>query len=46
MFWISGVWDKRIQHRVIGFSGLMLLFMVGNLAAVASGAPFLNRFMF
>ena len=46
MFWIGGVWDKRIQHRVIGFGGLMLLFMVGHVAAVVSGAPFFNHWMF
>ena len=43
MFWIGGVWDKRIQHKVVGFTGLMLLYLVGHIAVVASGAPFLNR---
>ncbi|MEO8611930.1 MAG: hypothetical protein ABI690_28790 [Chloroflexota bacterium] len=46
MFWIGGIWDKRVQHKVVGFSGLMLLFIIGHVAAVITGAPFASRFLF
>lgn len=46
MFWISGVWDATMKHRVIGFTGIMLLFLVAYLGAVASGSPFIVRLIF
>jgi len=46
MFWIGGVWDERVKHRVVGCLGLMFLFLVAYAGAATSGAPFFVRALF
>ncbi len=46
MFWISGVWDPRMKHRLIGGLGLMSLFLVAYVGAAINGAPFFVRLLF
>jgi len=46
MFWIGGVWDARMQHRLVGCLGIMFLFLVAYAGAVRSGAHFFVRVMF
>jgi len=36
-FWMSGVWDATMKRRMIGFLGMMFLFLVIYLGALASG---------
>jgi hypothetical protein len=46
MFWISGVWDPRMKHRLIGFFGIMSLLLVAYVGALVSGEPFILRLIF
>jgi hypothetical protein len=46
MFWIGGVWDPRLRHRIVGGLGLMSLFLVAYIGARLSGEPFFLRFLF
>lgn len=46
MLWMGGVWDARMNHRLVGFTGIAALLLVAKLAAAASGGPFVFRFIF
>lgn len=46
MFWLSGVWDARMKHRMVGFVGIMMLLLVGYVGAAVSGEPFFFRLIF
>jgi hypothetical protein len=43
VFLFSGVWDAKLKQRVVGFTGLFILFMVGYFGALASGFPIAIR---
>jgi hypothetical protein len=42
MFWFGGVWDPRMKHRVIGFAGIMAVFLIAYFAALANGTQFIR----
>jgi hypothetical protein len=44
MIAFSGVWDARLQRKVVAFIGLMTLFGIAYIGALASGFPILIRF--
>jgi hypothetical protein len=46
MFWISGVLDPRMQHRLVGGMGLLSLFIVAHIGAAINGQPFFFRLFF
>ncbi|MBZ0280582.1 MAG: hypothetical protein K8L97_07550 [Anaerolineae bacterium] len=41
-FWMSGVWDATMKRRMVGFLGVLLLFLVAYLGAAASGVTLLR----
>jgi len=46
MFWISGVWDPRMKHRLVGCLGILSLFLVAYAGAAMSGSHFFVRVLF
>lgn len=45
MLWIGGVWDARMNHRLVGFLGLVALFLVAAAGAAINGV-YLFRVIF
>lgn len=43
MFLFSGVWDARIERRVIGFAGIFLVFVLAYIGALVSGTQLTLR---
>jgi hypothetical protein len=46
MFWISGVWDASMKHRLIGFGGIMSLVFIAYIGSILNGTPILIRLIF
>ena len=44
MIAFSGVWDARLQRRLVAFVGLAMIFGVAYMGALVSGAPMTIRF--
>ena len=44
MIAFSGVWDARLQRRLVAFIGLAMLFGVAYIGALVSGVPMTIRF--
>ena len=40
----SGVWDARLQRKLVAFIGLAMLFGVAYIGALISGFPITIRF--
>lgn len=41
-FWMSCVWDDTMKRRMVGFVGLLSLFFVAYIGALANGVTLLR----